>query len=48
VHFSLGDETTQANADVVPTGIGITATEGNTEIVIATTGDPLVLVLRLV
>ena len=38
--FSLGDETTQANADVVPTGIGITATEGNTEIVIATTGDP--------
>ena len=38
--FSLGDETAQANADVIPTGIGITATEGNTGIVIATTGDP--------
>ena len=38
--FSLGDESSQANADVIPTGIDITANQGNETIVIATTGDP--------
>jgi len=38
---SLGNETTQANADVIPTGIAMTASQGGEEeIVIATTGDP--------
>ena len=39
--FSLGDESSQANADVIPTGIDITANQGNETIVIATTGDPV-------
>jgi len=38
--FLLGDESSQANADVIPTGINITANQGNENIVIATTGDP--------
>jgi hypothetical protein len=39
--FSLGDESSQANADVIPTGIDITAIQGNENIVIATTGNPV-------
>jgi len=38
--FSLGDESSQANADVIPTSLPITANQGNENIVIATTGDP--------
>ena len=38
--FSLGDESSQANADVIPTSLSITANQGNENIVIATTGNP--------
>jgi len=38
--FSLGDESSQANADVIPTSLPITANQGNENIVIATTGNP--------
>lgn len=38
--FSLGNESSQANADVIPTSIPITANQGNENIVIATTGNP--------
>ena len=38
--FSLGNESSQANADVIPTSISITANQGNENIVIATTGNP--------
>ena len=38
---SLGNETAQANADVTPTGIAMTASNGGVDdIVIATTGNP--------
>ena len=38
--FSLGNESSQANSDVIPTSIPITANQGNENIVIATTGNP--------
>jgi len=38
--FSLGNESSQANADVIPTSLPITANQGNENIVIATTGNP--------
>jgi len=38
--FSLGDESSQANADVIPTSLPITANQGNENITIATTGNP--------
>jgi len=38
--FSLGDESSQANADVIPTSLPITANQGNENIVISTTGNP--------